>query len=178
VITGASNAVNLTGGLDGLASGLTAFAAFAFAGFAYLHGHALFSRYLQIVSIPGSGELTIFCMSLVGASMGFLWFNSHRAEVFMGDTGSLAIGGALATLAILLKSEFILFLVGGVFVAEALSVIIQVASFRWRGKRVFRMAPLHHHFELLGWNESKIVTRFYILAAICALIGLSTLKIR
>ena len=178
VITGTTNAVNLTDGLDGLAIGLCAFAAFAFAGFAYLHGHALFSQYLQIVSIPGGGELTIFCMSLVGASMGFLWFNAHTADLFMGDTGSLAIGGALATLAILLKSEFILFLVGGVFVIEAMSVIIQVGSFKWRGKRVFLMAPLHHHFELKGWNESKIVTRFYILAAIFALIGLSTLKIR
>ncbi len=178
VITGTSNAVNLTDGLDGLAIGLCTFAAFAFAGFAYLHGHALFSQYLQIISLPGSGELTIFCMSLVGASMGFLWFNAHTADVFMGDTGSLSIGGALATLAILLKSELILFLVGGVFVAEAFSVIIQVLSFKWRGKRVFLMAPLHHHFELKGWNESKIVTRFYILAAICALIGLSTLKIR
>ena len=178
VITGTTNAVNLTDGLDGLAIGLSAFAAFAFAGFAYLHGHALFSQYLQIISLPGSGELTIFCMSLVGASMGFLWYNAHTAELFMGDTGSLSIGGALATLAILLKSEFILFLVGGVFVVEALSVIIQVFSFRWRGERVFLMAPLHHHFELKGWNESKIVTRFYILAAICALIGLSTLKIR
>jgi phospho-N-acetylmuramoyl-pentapeptide-transferase len=178
VITGTSNAVNLTDGLDGLAIGLCAFAGIAFAGFAYLHGHALFSQYLQIISLPGSGELTIFCMSLVGASMGFLWYNAHTADLFMGDTGSLSIGGALATLAILLKSEFILFLVGGVFVVEATSVIIQVISFRWRGKRVFLMAPLHHHFELKGWNESKIVTRFYILAAICALIGLSTLKIR
>ncbi len=178
VITGTTNAVNLTDGLDGLAIGLCAFAAFAFAGFAYLHGHALFSQYLQIVSIPGGGELTIFCMSLVGASMGFLWFNAHKADLFMGDTGSLSIGGALATLAILLKSEFILFLVGGVFVIEAMSVIIQVGFFKWRGKRVFLMAPLHHHFELKGWNESKIVTRFYILAAIFALIGLSTLKIR
>jgi len=178
VITGTSNAVNLTDGLDGLAIGICAFTAFAFAGFAYLHGHALFSHYLQIVSIPGSGELTVFCMSLVGASMGFLWYNAHKADVFMGDTGSLSIGGALATLAILLKSELILFIVGGVFVLEALSVIIQVFSFRLRGKRVFLMAPLHHHFELKGWNESKIVTRFYIIAAICALIGLSTLKIR
>jgi phospho-N-acetylmuramoyl-pentapeptide-transferase len=178
VITGTTNAVNLTDGLDGLAIGLCAFTAIAFAGFAYLHGHALFSQYLQIISLPGSGELTVFCMSLVGASIGFLWYNAHAAELFMGDTGSLSIGGALATLAILLKSEFILFLVGGVFVVEALSVIIQVFSFRWRGKRVFLMAPLHHHFELKGWNESKIVTRFYILAAICALIGLSTLKIR
>jgi phospho-N-acetylmuramoyl-pentapeptide-transferase len=178
VITGTSNAVNLTDGLDGLAIGISAFAAIAFAGFAYLHGHALFSRYLQIIPLPGSGELTVFCMSLVGASMGFLWYNAHRAEVFMGDTGSLSIGGALATLAILLKSELVLFIVGGVFVVEALSVIAQVLSFKCRGKRIFLMAPLHHHFELKGWNESKIVTRFYILAAICALIGLSTLKIR
>jgi phospho-N-acetylmuramoyl-pentapeptide-transferase len=177
VIVGASNAVNLTDGLDGLAIGVTAFACFAFAGFSYLHGHAQFSKYLQILHL-GSGELTIFCMSLVGASLGFLWFNAHPAQVFMGDTGSLAIGGALATLAILLKAELLLFIVGGVFVIEALSVLIQVFVFKWKGKRVFRMAPIHHHFELCGWAEPKVVVRFYILAGLFALIALSTLKIR
>lgn len=178
VIVGTSNAVNITDGLDGLAIGVTAFACFAFAGFSYMHGHAQFSKYLQILSLPGSGELTIFCMSMVGASLGFLWFNAHPAQVFMGDTGSLAIGGALATLAILLKAELLLFIVGGVFVIEALSVIIQVFVFKWKGKRVFRMAPIHHHFELSGWAESKVVVRFFILAGLFALIALSTLKIR
>ncbi|MFQ6103101.1 MAG: phospho-N-acetylmuramoyl-pentapeptide-transferase [Candidatus Glassbacteria bacterium] len=178
VIVGTSNAVNLTDGLDGLAIGVSAFACFSFAGFSYLHGHAQFSRYLQILSLPGSGELTIFCMSLVGASLGFLWFNAHPAQVFMGDTGSLAIGGALATLSILLKAELLLFIVGGVFVIEALSVLIQVFMFRWKGKRVFRMAPIHHHFELCGWSESKVVVRFFIVAGLFALIAFSTLKIR
>ncbi len=178
VIVGTSNAVNLTDGLDGLAIGVSAFACFAFAGFSYLHGHAQFSKYLQILPLPGSGELTIFCMSMVGASLGFLWFNAHPAQVFMGDTGSLAIGGALATLAILLKAELLLFIVGGVFVLEALSVLIQVFVFKWKGKRVFRMAPIHHHFELCGWAESKVVVRFFILAGLFALIAFSTLKIR
>ncbi|MFN2431914.1 MAG: phospho-N-acetylmuramoyl-pentapeptide-transferase [Gemmatimonadota bacterium] len=178
VLTASSNAVNLTDGLDGLAIGLAGIAAFAFAGFAYVAGRADWSSYLQILYLPGAGELTIYCMSLVGAALGFLWFNAHPAEIFMGDTGSLALGGAFGTLAILLKSEFLLVIVGGVFVMEAASVILQVASFRLRGKRIFRMSPLHHHFELAGWDEQKVVARFYILGILFALLALSTLKIR
>jgi phospho-N-acetylmuramoyl-pentapeptide-transferase len=178
VLVGSSNAVNLTDGLDGLAIGLTAIAGFAFAGFAYVAGRADWSNYLQILYLPGAGELTIYCMSLVGAALGFLWFNAHPAQIFMGDTGSLALGGAFGTLAILLKSEFLLVIVGGVFVIEAVSVILQVASFRLRGKRIFRMSPIHHHFELAGWDEQKIVVRFYILGILFALLALSTLKIR
>ena len=188
VLTGTSNAVNLTDGLDGLAIGLSGVAAVAFAVFAYLFGRVDAADYLFVFYLPGAGELTIFCASLMGAALGFLWFNAHPAQVFMGDTGSLAVGGAFGTVAILLKSEFLLLLVGGVFVAEALSVIIQTGVFRWhkrrRGReyaeqhRVFRMAPLHHHFEKLGWPESKVVTRFYIIGILCALLALSTLKIR
>ncbi|HEY7531031.1 MAG TPA: phospho-N-acetylmuramoyl-pentapeptide-transferase [Gemmatimonadota bacterium] len=178
VLVGSSNAVNLTDGLDGLAIGLAGIAAFAFAGFAYVAGRADWSGYLQILYLPGAGELTIYCMSLVGAALGFLWFNTHPAEIFMGDTGSLALGGAFGTLAILLKAEFLLVIVGGVFVMEAASVILQVASFRLRGRRIFRMSPLHHHFELIGWDEQKIVARFYILGILFALLALSTLKIR
>ena len=188
VVTGTSNAVNLTDGLDGLATGLTMIAAGAFAVFAYLFGRIDASQYLYVYYLRGAGELTIFCGSLMGAALGFLWFNAHPAQVFMGDTGSLAIGGAFGTVAILLKSEFLLLLVGGVFVAEALSVIIQTTVFKWRrwryGReyaeqhRVFRMAPLHHHFEKIGWPESKVVTRLYIVGLLCALFALSTLKIR
>ena len=178
VLAGSSNAVNLTDGLDGLAIGLAGIAGFAFAGFAYVAGRADWSSYLQILYLPGAGELTIYCMSLVGAALGFLWFNSHPAEIFMGDTGSLAVGGAFGTLAILLKAEFLLVIVGGVFVMEAVSVILQVASFRMRKKRIFRMSPIHHHFELAGWDEQKIVMRFYILGILFALLALSTLKIR
>lgn len=178
VITGSSNAVNLADGLDGLAIGMFGFAAAAFAGISYVTGHSMLSDYLNILNLGQAGELTIFCGSLVGASLGFLWFNAHPAEVFMGDTGSLALGGALATVAILIKKEILLAIVGGLFVAEALSVIIQVVAYRWRGKKVFRMAPLHHHFELMGWPESKIVVRFWIASALLALVTLSTLKLR
>ncbi len=188
VITGTSNAVNLTDGLDGLAAGLAAIAAFAFAVFAYLYGRVDTTTYLNLFYLPGAGELTVFCAALVGAVVGFLWFNAHPAQVFMGDTGSLAIGGALGTVAILLKAEFLLLLIGGVFVAEAVSVLIQTGTYKWqkrtRGReyadahRVFRMAPLHHHFEKLGWPETTVVTRFYILGLLCALVALSTLKVR
>lgn len=178
VITGTSNAVNLTDGLDGLATGLVAVAAFTFAGFAYVSGHARFSEYLNILFLPEAGELTVFCAALVGAALGFLWYNCHPADVFMGDTGSLALGGALGTVAVLIKREFLLVIVGGVFVAEALSVILQVASFKLTGKRIFRMSPLHHHFELCGWSESRVVTRFYIVAVLLAMVSLSTLKLQ
>jgi len=178
VLTGASNAVNLTDGLDGLAIGITAFAAVAFAGLAYVSGHAKFAEYLQILYLPGAGELTVFCAAVFGASVGFLWYNSHPAEIFMGDTGSLALGGALGIVAILIKMELILAIAGGLFVAEALSVILQVASFRLTGRRIFRMAPIHHHFELLGWPENKVVVRFWIVAGLLALLSLSTLKLR
>jgi phospho-N-acetylmuramoyl-pentapeptide-transferase len=178
VVIGSTNAVNLTDGLDGLAIGLSGIAAAAFAAFAYVIGRADWSSYLQILYLPGGGELTIYCAALLGAALGFLWFNAYPAEVFMGDTGSMAIGGAFGTLAILLKIEFVLVLIGGVFVLEALSVIIQVVSFKTRGKRVFKMSPLHHHFELSGWAEEKIVLRFYILGILCALLAASTLKLR
>lgn len=188
VITGTSNAVNLTDGLDGLAAGLAGIAAFGFALFAYLYGRVDTTTYLNLFYLPGAGELTVFCAALVGATVGFLWFNAHPAQVFMGDTGSLAIGGALGTVAILLKAEFLLLLIGGVFVAEAVSVLIQTGTYKWykrtRGReyadahRVFRMAPLHHHFEKLGWAETTVVTRFYILGILCALMALSTLKVR
>jgi len=179
VITGASNAVNLTDGLDGLAIGLCGIAFFTFAGIAYVSGRVDFSNYLQIEYLPGSSELAIFCGAAVGSALGFLWFNAHPASVFMGDTGSLALGGALGGIAILLKKELLLVIVGGVFVMVALSVIIQVLSYRYRGgKRIFKMAPIHHHFELCGWAESKIVVRFWILGALCALLTLATLKVR
>lgn len=188
VITGSSNAVNLTDGLDGLATGLTTIAGAAFAFFAYVLGRVDATQYFYFFHLPGAGELTIFCAALMGASLGFLWFNCYPAQVFMGDTGSLAIGGAFGTVAILLKMEFLLLLIGGVFVAEAVSVMLQTSVYKYhkrsRGKeyadshRVFRMAPLHHHFEKLGWAESTVVTRFYILGIFCALIGLATLKLR
>ncbi len=178
VITGTSNAVNLTDGLDGLASGVAAFSFFAFATLAYISGHRVFAEYLNIIYLDGSGELTVYCMSVVGAALGFLWFNTHPAEIFMGDTGSLSLGGALGTVAVLLKRELLLIIIGGVFVAEALSVILQVASFKMRGRRIFRMAPLHHHFELKGWPESRVVVRFWIIAALLALLSISTLKLR
>jgi phospho-N-acetylmuramoyl-pentapeptide-transferase len=178
VIVGASHAVNLTDGLDGLAIGTTLIAAAAFTGLAYLTGHALFSRYLDLLYIPGSGEVTVFCGALVGASMGFLWWNCYPAQVFMGDVGSLSLGGALGTVAILIKQELLLFSVGGLFVVEALSVILQVGSFRLTGKRLFRMAPLHHHFELLGWKEPQVIIRFWIVAFIFALLSLTTVKLR
>ena len=188
VITGSSNAVNLTDGLDGLATGLAGISAAAFAGFAYLFGRTDVTSYLNLFYLPGAGELAVFCAALMGATIGFLWFNAHPAQVFMGDTGSLAIGGALGTVAILLKAEFLLLLIGGVFAAEAISVLVQTGTYKWhkrtRGReyadahRVFRMAPLHHHFEKLGWAETTVVTRFYILGLLCALVALSTLKVR
>ncbi|MEW6685035.1 MAG: phospho-N-acetylmuramoyl-pentapeptide-transferase [Candidatus Edwardsbacteria bacterium] len=178
VIVGSSNAVNLTDGLDGLAIGVVLFAAAAYAGMSYLTGHFKIAQYLNILFMKGSGELTVFCTAMMGASLGFLWFNAHPAEVFMGDTGSLALGGAIGLTAVLIKQEILLLVVGAVFVVEALSVILQVLSFQLTGKRIFKMSPLHHHFEILGWSESKIVVRFWIMAAICALIALSTLKIR
>jgi phospho-N-acetylmuramoyl-pentapeptide-transferase len=188
VITASSNAVNLTDGLDGLATGLTAISAATFAIFAYIMGRVDTTSYLNLFYLPGAGELAVFCAALMGAAIGFLWFNAHPAQVFMGDTGSLAIGGALGTVAILLKSEFLLVIIGGVFMAETVSVMLQTSVYKWykrtRGKeyadshRVFRMAPLHHHFEKLGWAETTVVTRFYILGLFCALIALSTLKVR
>jgi phospho-N-acetylmuramoyl-pentapeptide-transferase len=179
VIVGSSNAINLTDGLDGLAAGATAFAALAFAVMAYVIGHVNFSDYLQLMFVFRAGELTIYCLAVIGATMGFLWFNAYPAQIFMGDTGSLALGGGLGTVAVMIKQELLLVIVGGVFVIESLSVIIQVLYFKLTGgKRVFRMAPIHHHYELKGMREPKIVVRFWILAAIFALIGLSTLKIR
>jgi len=178
VITASSNAVNLTDGMDGLASGLVAIAALTFAGLCYLGGHVKFSEYLNISFLAYSGELTVFCAAVLGASLGFLWYNCHPADVFMGDTGSLALGGALGTVAVLIKREFWLVLVGGIFVAEALSVIVQVASYKLTGRRVFRMAPIHHHFQEGGWKESRVVLRFYIVGALLALLSLSTLKLQ
>jgi phospho-N-acetylmuramoyl-pentapeptide-transferase len=177
VLVGASNAVNLTDGLDGLAIGTFAIAAAAYTALAYVTGHRVLAEYLLLVHFE-TAELTIFCGSLVGASLGFLWYNSYPADIFMGDVGSLALGGALGTVAILIKKELLLTIVGGVFVLEALSVIIQVASFKLTGKRVFKMAPLHHHFELIGWSEPKVITRFLILGIIFALFSLTTLKLR
>ncbi|MCD6501516.1 phospho-N-acetylmuramoyl-pentapeptide-transferase [bacterium] len=178
VITGSTNAVNLTDGLDGLAAGLSGIVAAFFTITAYVIGRIDFSGYLKIIYLPGAGELAIFAGAIAGATLGFLWFNAHPAQVFMGDTGALALGAAFGTTAILLKKELLLVIVGGVFVAETLSVIIQVFSFKTTGKRVFRMAPIHHHFELLGWPETRVVTRFWILGIICALLGLATFKIR
>jgi phospho-N-acetylmuramoyl-pentapeptide-transferase len=174
-----SNAVNLTDGLDGLAISVFAVAAAALTALTYVSGHRVFAEYLQLPRFsPLTGELTIFCGALVGASLGFLWYNSYPADIFMGDVGSLALGGALGTVALLIKQEFVMVIVGGVMVVEALSVVIQVASFKLTGKRVFRMAPLHHHFELIGWSEPKVIARFVILAILCALCSLTTLKLR
>jgi phospho-N-acetylmuramoyl-pentapeptide-transferase len=178
VLVAWSNAVNLTDGLDGLAISTFGVAAAAFTALAYVTGHAILADYLLLVRFPPAAELTIFCGALVGASLGFLWYNSYPAEIFMGDVGSLALGGALGTVAILIKQELLLVIVGGVFVLEALSVVIQVASFKLTGKRVFKMAPIHHHFELIGWSEPKVITRFLILAVILALFSLTTLKLR
>ena len=178
-ITGASNAVNLTDGLDGLAIGLSSLAFAAYAVLAYLSGHAAFAQYLNTPHLPLAGELTIYCASVVGAGLGFLWFNAHPARVFMGDTGSLALGGALGTVAILVKREFLLVVLGGMFVAEALSVMLQVVYFkRTGGKRLFRMAPLHHHFELLGWSETQVVVRFWIVGILMLLLGMSSIKLQ
>jgi len=178
VLVAVTNAVNLTDGLDGLAISCFAIAAAAYTALAYVTGHRVFAEYLLLVRFPPAAELTIFCGSLVGASLGFLWYNSYPAEIFMGDVGSLALGGALGTVAILIKQELLLPIVGGVFVLEALSVVIQVASFKSTGKRVFRMAPLHHHFELVGWSEPKVIARFLIAAIIFSLFALATLKLR
>jgi phospho-N-acetylmuramoyl-pentapeptide-transferase len=179
VVAGTSNAVNLTDGLDGLAIGLCALAFGAFALLSYVSGNRIFAAYLNIPYLPGAGELTIYCLAVVGAALGFLWFNAHPARVFMGDTGSLALGGALGTVAILIKRELLLPLIGGIFVLEALSVMAQVASFRWRGgRRVFRMAPIHHHFELLGWSETQVVVRFWIVGILLLLLSLSTIKLQ
>jgi phospho-N-acetylmuramoyl-pentapeptide-transferase len=178
VIVGCSNAVNLTDGLDGLAIGCVLVSSTALTVLTYLSSNAKFADYLDLQKIPDAGELVIFCGSLAGASLGFLWYNAHPAEMFMGDVGSLALGGAIGTVAVIIKQEILLLSIGGVFVLEALSVIIQVGSFKLTGKRVFRMAPLHHHFELLGWSESKIIVRFWIVALVFALFSLTTLKLR
>lgn len=178
VLVGASNAVNLTDGLDGLAIVPVMIVSGCFALISYLVGNYVFSNYLQLHFIPGAGELAVFCSALVGASLGFLWFNAPPAKVFMGDTGSLSLGGALGVIAVIVKHEFVLAIIGGLFVIEALSVIIQVASFKMTGKRVFKMAPIHHHFEKIGWSEPTVVIRFWIIACIFALLGLSTLKLR
>jgi len=178
VIVGSSNAVNLTDGLDGLAIGCTVIAAGALTVLTYVSGHATFATYLELQRMPQVAELTIFCGAMVGASIGFLWYNAHPAEVFMGDVGSLALGGAIGTVAVIIKQELLLPFIGGVFVIEALSVILQVGSYKLRKKRIFKMAPLHHHFELLGWSESKIIVRFWITSLIFALFALTTLKLR
>jgi phospho-N-acetylmuramoyl-pentapeptide-transferase len=178
VIVGSSNAVNLTDGLDGLAIGCTVIAAGALTVLTYVSSNYRWATYLEIQYIPRVGELTVFCGALVGASLGFLWYNAHPAEIFMGDVGSLSLGGTLGTIAVIIKQEILLFFVGGVFVIEALSVILQVGSFKLRGKRIFRMAPIHHHFELLGWSESKVIVRFWIAALVFALFALTTLKLR
>jgi len=178
VIIGSSNAVNLTDGLDGLAGGLVVIAASSLTVLTYVTSHATFATYLGLIKNTYASELTIFCGAMVGAVMGFLWYNCHPAEIFMGDVGSMSLGGAIGTVAILIKQELLLFSIGGIFVLEALSVILQVTSFKFRGKRIFKMAPLHHHFELLGWPESKVVIRFWILGLIFAVFSLTTLKIR
>jgi phospho-N-acetylmuramoyl-pentapeptide-transferase len=178
VIAGSSNAVNLTDGLDGLAIGPVTIAAGAYLLLAYIAGHAVIAKYLQITYVAGSGELSIFCGAMAGAGLGFLWYNTYPAQVFMGDIGSLALGGALGTVAVVSKQEILLILVGGLFVVEALSVIFQVAFFKWKGKRIFEMTPIHHHFELKGWAEPKIIVRFWIISIILALAALGTLKLR
>ncbi len=178
VLVGSSNAVNLTDGLDGLAIGCTIVAAGALTVLTYVSGHAQFADYLELQRMPQVGELTIFCGAMVGASIGFLWYNAHPAEIFMGDVGSMALGGAIGSVAVMIKQELLLPFIGGVFVIEALSVVLQVASYKLRKKRIFKMAPLHHHFELLGWSESKVIVRFWIAALVFALFALTTLKLR
>jgi len=178
VVVGSSNAVNLTDGLDGLAIGCSVIAAGALAVLTYVSGHAVFANYLELQTIPQMAELTIFCGAMVGACIGFLWYNAHPAEIFMGDVGSLALGGAIGTVAVIIKQELLLPFIGGIFVIEALSVILQVASYKMRKKRIFKMAPLHHHFELMGWSESKIIVRFWIASLVFALFALTTLKLR
>lgn len=178
VIVGASNAVNLTDGIDGLAIGLVAVAVIANVALVYVSGHAQFARYLQVLYLPGIGELTVFCGAMLGAALGFLWYNAYPAEVFMGDVGSLGLGGALGTLAVITKHEIVLVVVGGIFVIETISVVLQVASFKLTGRRIFKMAPLHHHFELKGWQEPKVIVRFWIIGIVLALFSLATLKLR
>jgi phospho-N-acetylmuramoyl-pentapeptide-transferase len=179
ILVGSTNAVNLTDGLDGLAIGLMIVASGAMTVLTYTSGHAEFAKYLDLVRLPGAGELTVFCGAMTGASLGFLWYNAHPAEIFMGDVGSLALGGSMGVVAILIKQEILLVCIGGVFVIETLSVILQVASYKLRGgKRIFKMAPLHHHFEALGWTESKIIVRFWIAGLVMALFALTTLKLR
>ncbi len=178
VIVGASNAVNLTDGLDGLATGCTLTVALAYAVMTFVAGNFKLAGYLAVPFVPGAGELTVVCAALIGASLGFLWFNCHPAQVFMGDTGSLAIGGLIGAIAVMIKQELVLVLVGGIFVMEAVSVIMQVASFKLWGKRIFRMTPIHHHFELGGWSETKVTARFWVMSVIFALLGLATLKLR
>ena len=179
VLVGSSNAVNLTDGLDGLAIGCTIIAAAALTVLTYVSGHVVFADYLELQRMPMVGELTVFCGSMVGASIGFLWYNAHPAEIFMGDVGSLALGGAISTVAVIIRQELLLPFIGGIFVIEAVSVILQVGSYKLRhGKRIFKMAPLHHHFEQLGWSESKVIARFWIGALVFALFALTTLKLR
>jgi phospho-N-acetylmuramoyl-pentapeptide-transferase len=178
VLVGSTNAVNLTDGLDGLAIGLMIIASSAMTALCYLAGHREFATYLELQRVPGASELTIFCATMIGASLGFLWYNAHPAEVFMGDVGALALGGSMGTVAVLIKQELLLPFIGGVYVLELLSVVIQVGSYKLRGKRVFKMAPIHHHFELLGWKESKVIARFWIMGLIMALFALATLKLR
>ncbi|WP_152206024.1 phospho-N-acetylmuramoyl-pentapeptide-transferase [Marinobacter changyiensis] len=178
VIVGSSNAVNLTDGLDGLAILPTVMVAAALGIFAYLSGHAQFSNYLLIPHLPGTGELIVFCGAIVGAGLGFLWFNTYPAQVFMGDVGALALGAALGVVAVIVRQEIVLFIMGGIFVMETVSVILQVASFRLTGRRIFRMAPLHHHFELKGWPEPRVIVRFWVITVVLVLVGLATLKIR
>ena len=178
VLIGSSNAVNLTDGLDGLAIGAIVASALTLLVFTYLAGHAKFSSYLRIIPVPGAGEISVFLAAIAGAGLGFLWYNAHPAEIFMGDTGSLFLGGSLGLVALIIKQELILVIVGGLFVMEALSVLIQVVSFRRFGRRVFKMAPLHHHFELSGWPESKVTIRFWIISIVLSLIALASLKLR
>lgn len=178
VIVGSSNAVNLTDGIDGLAIGLVAIAVLANGVLVYISGHKGLAQYLQVLYLPGTGELTVFCGAMFGAALGFLWFNSYPAEIFMGDVGSISLGGALGTLAVITKHEIVLAVVGGIFVIETISVILQVTSYKLTGKRVFKMAPIHHHFELKGWPEPKVITRFWIIGIMLALLSLATLKVR
>jgi phospho-N-acetylmuramoyl-pentapeptide-transferase len=177
-VTSCSNAVNLTDGLDGLAIGCTIIAALTYSILSYITGNSRFSDYLNVFYLPGAGELTVFCMAMVGAGLGFLWFNSYPANVFMGDTGSLALGGAIGVVSLFIKKELLLFLVGGIFVIEAMSVVLQIIWFKTTKRRLFLMSPIHHHFQLLGWKESKITIRFWIVAIIMALFSLSTLKLQ
>lgn len=178
VIVGSSNAVNLTDGIDGLATGLVAIAVLATGALVYISGHKGLAQYLQVLYLPGTGELTVFCGAMFGAALGFLWYNSYPADIFMGDVGSLGLGGSLGTLAVITKHEIVLAVVGGIFVIETISVILQVTSFKLTGKRVFKMAPIHHHFELKGWPEPKVIVRFWIIGMMLALLSLATLKVR